>query len=135
MDPATAKSKLQDPEYSIVQEFDNEVVKVTLRWQGKVVNGGNTLPEFWPLFILDVMNYNESGALVPDPTTNGQTFGSEKAGIKAYQEFLNDWTDCTVDHNGVFKEVGNTLVPPPPPDPDMPLSQPVGEQIGCEGAW
>ena len=134
LNSATAMSLQQDPSYCIVREFDNDSVNVTLRWIGKVLNAG-TLPEYWPVFKLEVKNYDAYGGLVEDPVANGQTFGSEKAGIEAYQRFLASWTESTVDHNGNFKEVGNTLVPPPPPDPDRPVSVAVDGAYGIEGGW
>lgn len=127
----TAKSK--DPSYAVVREYDNAVVRVTLKWIGRVQNPGNYFgPEFMPLFVLLVKNYRADGSMVDDPADGDQKFGTEAVALAAYEEFLLKWTKSERDDEGEFVEADNTLTPPPPPDPNKPST----EATDLEGgAW
>ena len=110
-----------DPTYHIIREFDNGSVRVMLVWNGKVTpKEHSSFRDTWPLFVLYVANYKANGRLVKDPTMNGVTFAFESDAIKGYEEFLKFWTDCEVNDDGEFVEVGNELAPPPPPPPPNP---------------
>jgi len=128
------KEKRDDPLYSTVKEYDNGVVKVTLKWSGRVANPQNTYAEFWPVFILLVKNYRSDGSCVDDPVDGDRTYPTEAAGDIAYQTFLLKWTECeTSEHTDEFVEFGNSLAPEPPPDPNKPATQ--SEELGDTGAW
>lgn len=126
------KEKQADPSYTTVRQYDNAVVKVTLKWNGRVTNT-DTFQDYWPMFILLVQNYTSDGSLANDPVAGDKTFGSEEAALKGYEDFLVDWTGSERDTEGAFVEADNLLTPPPPPDPNQPAS--VSEELGDEGAW
>lgn len=129
--------KLQaDPAYTTVKEYDNGVVRVTLRWNGRIAGpAASTFPDYWPVFVLLVKNYRPDGTLVNDPVDNDKTYPDEQAAIKGYQEFLLKWTESEVDDAGEFLEEGNILTPPPPPDPNKPTTVPDDDALGGVGAW
>lgn len=127
------KIKTADAAYSIVRQYDNGVVQITLKWIGRVPNPGDSYPEYWPVFRILVKNYRGDGSLVNDPVDNDKIFPTEKTGIAAYEEFLTKWTACEVDPEGDFIEADNALTPPPPPDPNKPNTE--SEELGESGAW
>ncbi|MCL2874729.1 MAG: hypothetical protein FWF12_00245 [Betaproteobacteria bacterium] len=112
---------LGDHSYSVVREYDNGEVFVRLRWHGEV-SDPNIFRDCWNLFLLTVGNYNAVGELKADPVENGKWFAYEEDGIKAYEAFLTRWTPCCIDADGRFEECDNTLAPPPPPNPDVPVT-------------
>lgn len=127
------KAKCADPSYAVVREYDNAVVRLTLKWIGRVKNPGNYfIVADSPLFILLVKNYRADGSLADDPADGDRTFGTETAAIAAYEEFLLKWTESERDDRGEFVEQDNTLTPPAPPDPNRPAT----EAMDLEGgAW
>lgn len=130
------KKKQADPSYTTVREYDNGVVRVTLKWNGRVPGNEAGFRQYWPVFILLVQNYSSAGTLVNDPADGDKKFGSEEEGIKAYEAFLTKWTECQVDEEtGAFTEEGNILVPPPPPDPNKPTTAADDDVLGGVGAW
>lgn len=126
-----------DPSYVRVKSFDNGVVRVLLRWIGLVRKLDNYFPGEMPIFEMAVWNYNSSGVMVEDPLS-GKTYSNEEDAIKAYEAFLESWTESGRDENGVFVEEENEFTPPPPPNLDAPDSD-VKKLVGIEddgvGAW
>lgn len=127
-----------DDDYCTVRAFDNGAVKVTLVWLGRV----DTLKDQWdfmyPIFRLNVANYNSNGELVADPVDDGKTFRLEREGIEAYEAFVAKWTESYLDDDGELVEVDNDIAPPPPPNPDAPASDVAsvkGVEIDDVGAW
>ena len=129
------KAKKDDPAYAIVEQYDNAVVRLTLKWSGRVNNPSNTFPEYWPVYVLLVQNYRDDGSLVNDPVDNDKNFPSEETAVEGYRQFLLKWTKCTADEAGEFTEVDNDLTPPPPPDPNKPSQEPDDPALGGVGAW
>ena len=130
------KVKSADPLYYQVREYDNGVVRVTLKWNGRVSGPvASSYPDYWPIFVILVKNYKADGTLVNDPVDNDQYFANEAAAVKGYEEFLLKWTESDVDDAGEFMEEGNVLTPPPPPDPNKPASEVDDSQTGGVGAW
>lgn len=131
------KKLRHDPNYRVVRRYSNGVVHVELEWLGTCDNP-DTFRDYYKLFVLKVNNFNEQGQLVPDPVENGKTFGFEHEAIRAYEQFLERWTESHRDEEGEFVEMDNDLIPPPPPNPDAPSSD-VAEIKGMEddgvGAW
>ncbi len=129
------KDKQATPSYATVQEYDNGVVRLTLKWIGKVDRPHDTYPEYWKLYVLLVKNYRPDGTLVNDPVDNDQYFPNEEKAVAAYQSFLLKWTACQADEAGEFMEADNTLTPPPPPDPNRPSTEAEEPELGGVGAW
>ena len=127
----TAKSN--DPSYWTVRQYDNAVVRVTLKWVGRVPNPGDSFPDYWPMFILLVQNYRSDGSLANDPADGDRTFPNEAAAIGGYEDFLLKWTQCAQDEEGAFVEADNTLTLPAPPDPNKPATE--SDELGGTGAW
>lgn len=123
-----------DPEYAQVRAFDNGRVRVFLNWTGKIANPDQTFEGYRKLFTLEVWNYSESGNLTRDPAYP-QTFPDQDSAVTAYEAFIERWTASERDREGKLVEVGNSLVPPPPPNPDMPLSEPIDDDENGVGAW
>lgn len=109
----------EDRNYTIVREFDNGAVYVTVEWVGKVV--GELFRSCWPLFKITVQNYDSTGVLREDPADSGKTFATEADAINFYEDFLLKYTesDLDLDENGhpIFVEKGNQLdnTPEEPP--------------------
>lgn len=128
--------------YSNVMEYDNGAVRVRVTWVGKVVSIESLFPDMYKVFRLDVYNYNAVGGLVSDPVSNGKWFPNKDAAIKAYEEFLVQWTASHKNEEGEFVEEDNFFAPPPPPppppSPDAPLSDLAtikGVEDDGVGAW
>jgi hypothetical protein len=111
-----------DPDYCNVRIYDNGVVRVLIRWVGKVENIDSSFADMWKVFRLDVWNYNDAGVLVPDPVEYGRWFPTRRHVEEAYENFLERWTASRRDEDGKFEEEDNDLKPPPPPNPDAPDS-------------
>jgi hypothetical protein len=126
------KERQKDASYVIVSQYDNGVVQVTLKWNGRIENPQNTFPSYWPVFVLLVKNYKADGTLALDPESD-QTFGDEASAVKAYEDFLVRWTESTTNEEGEFVEQDNLLTPPAPPNPDLPESD--AQELGETGAW
>ena len=124
-----------DPDYVSVREYDNGVIRVSLRWSGCVKNFGNTFPNYYKVFTLSVSNYREDGSLVKDPVEQELTFPNEASAVNFYEKYLLKWTDSERNDANEFVEIGNTLTPPPPPDPDRPSVEPDMPELGGVGAW
>lgn len=130
------KKKQADAAYAVVKEYDNGVVRVTLKWNGRIAGPDATsYPDYWPVFVLLVKNYKADGTLVNDPADNDQKFPNEEAAIKAYEAFLTKWTESQIGESGEFQEEGNVLTPPPPPDPNKPQTEVDIPELGGVGAW
>jgi hypothetical protein len=127
------KKLAADPSYTIVRQYDNAVVQLTLKWSGRVENPSNTFPDYYPVFVILVKNYKADGMLANDPVEGDRTFANEADGIAAYETFLTRWTECSVDPDGAFIEADNDLTPPAPPDPNKPTTE--SEELGDVGAW
>jgi hypothetical protein len=121
---AAAWAELQKkPEYVLLKEYDNGAVRVRLVWIGKISEKEHSsFRDTWPLFSMGVWNYTDTGALVPDPVSNGETFANESDALTAYEDFLITWTDSQMGEKGLI-EVDNNLAPPPPPNPDLPATE------------
>lgn len=132
---AAAWAELQKkPEYVLMKEYDNGAVRVRLVWIGKITEKQHSsFRDTWPLFSMGVWNYTDTGALVPDPVSNGETFSNESDALTAYEDFLITWTDSQMGENGLI-EADNNLAPPPPPDPDKPTTEMVLDEDN-DAAW
>lgn len=132
---AAAWAELQKkPDYATVKEFDNGAVRLRLVWIGKISEKEHaSFRDCWPLYVMGVWNYTDTGALVPDPVANGETFPNESDALTAYEDFLINWTDSEMGETGVI-EVGNSLAPPPPPDPDKPTTEMILDEDN-DAAW
>ena len=137
--PAEVKAKMKDPAYRIVRSFENDTVRLEVLWTGMGGDPNDSLPDFWPLFELQVFNMNSSGARAPDPIDHGKVFPTEKKAIAAYEEFLVKWGGGELGQDGEFVEVGNEaeppkpVEPPKPPPPDQPTTTIAG--LNDDGAW
>lgn len=130
------KLKSGDIAYTTVKEYDNGVVRVTLKWNGRVSGpSAQSFADCWPIFVILVKNYKADGTLVNDPVDNDQYFPNEADAVKAYESFLLKWTESEVDDAGEFMEEGNVLTPPPPPDPNKPQCEVDEPALGGVGAW
>ena len=138
----------KDDSYRICRQFENGAIRLTVEWIG-AVNDTSVFHEYWPMFQLRVFNctqrlMTEQGETktvtvwVADPVEDLKLFGTEHLALTAYRKFLERWTDSeyAVDRNGrqEFVEVGNLLAPPPPPNPDAPVSEVEILDDGV-GAW
>jgi hypothetical protein len=112
-----------DPSYRIVRQYDNGSIRIQVEWLGEVTDPQNLFPDMYRLFRINVWNYDAYNVLRPDPVRDGDTYPTEKTAIKAYEEFLLDWTNCSVTEDGDFIEEDNSLAPPPPLNPDAPTSE------------
>lgn len=123
---ATEWQRLRNiPAYVNVRQYDNGAIRVVVEWTGKQENADDIFTDCHALFTLHASNYGAQGMLRQDPNQNGRTFPTEALAVKAYDDFLYEWTDCHSDEDGKLVEVDNELEPekpPPPPDPDAPTS-------------
>lgn len=138
IDKDTWASNRADPTYCQMEVYDNGSVRCEIEWLGKVKDPELMAPEYWPLFKLHVGNYVDadtaSGKRLVPAFETGQTFGSHADALAAYQKFLLEWTNCSMEPTKagtVFTEEDNVLAPPPPEDLDKPESNVV---IGNDGA-
>lgn len=127
------KRRQGDPAYTVLRQYDNAVVRLTLKWSGRIENPSNSYPDYWPMFVLLVQNYKADGTLANDPVDGDRSFPTEAAAIKGYEEFLLKWTQSTTDDAGAFIEQDNDLTPPAPPDPNRPVTD--APELGDAGAW
>lgn len=135
IDKASWAQRQNDPHYRILREYDNGSVFLRLMWNGRLTKvEKDAWRDTWPLFQIVVGNYDSKGSLVRDPVMDGETYACESDAIKAYEEFLETWTESHRKDDGTFKEIGNDLAPPPPPDPDVPASEIKGVPSGFV-AW
>jgi hypothetical protein len=119
-------------EYRVVRKYDNGAVFVELEWLGEVRDAANLFKDHYPLFMLNVINYDAVGNLRRDPVDNGKTFATERDGIEHYEAFLERWTNSHRDENNVLVEEDNIHTPPPPPDPDAPSSEVSSIKLGAD---
>ena len=133
--PDAWKGLRTDDSYRIIRNYDNGKVRVRLVWTGVVLNP-SVFRDCYEVFHLFVDNYDETGTPRSDPVENGRTFAYEKDGIKAYEDFLERWTNSHRDDDG-FVEEDNILTPPPPPNPDAPTSDVASVSTGEDdvGVW
>lgn len=124
----------QDASQTIVREYDNGIIYVSLTWVGKIRDYGDSFPEYYKLIRMDVFNYDSDGFKRPDPTKTEQWFPTEPKAVAAYEAFVTEWSDSYVSSEGSFVEDGNTLTPPPPPDPDAPTTS-FNDPIAGDCAW
>src|SRR5260370_1573400 len=122
----------KDPSYRYVKAFENGKILATVEWLG-VQRKAETVPrKHWKLYRLNVTNIvttdGEGRPLVvtrrtPDPTATRE-FRTVEEALEAYEDLLVRYADCEwlPSANGEsgrqFVERGNTLVPPPPDQPD-----------------
>lgn len=127
-----------DRSYWCVREYDNGAVFLRLIWMGLVIDPVNTWPDCWPIFKLEVGNYDSVGVLRKDPIMSGKTFAAEDEAVSAYEEFLKTWTNSHEGEDG-FVEEDNAYTPPPPPDLDAPMTETANIKLGIMddgvGAW
>lgn len=137
------EEKVKEPSYFTVRQFDNGRVRIRILWKGIVPDADNQFRSSYPLFALELENYNDEGRLILDPS-NGRLFPDEKKAVAFYNDFVLKWTESLMDEEGNVEEVGNTLAipePPKPPDPNIPSSAVTEEiNLGVEldmsgGAW
>ncbi|MFT4064327.1 hypothetical protein [Paraburkholderia sp.] len=125
-----------DRSYSVLKEYDNGSVNVTLRWHGRVPDPTNSWRESWPMFVLNVSNYDSAGVARPDPVADNKTFYEQDDALRYYTNFIAKWTESRMEKNEMTGEMelieeGNILVPEAPPDPNRPATE-VDDDIG---AW
>jgi hypothetical protein len=122
----------QDRDYRFLKEFENERLAAEVEWLG-IQRKAETVPrKHWKLYRLNVINIvttdGEGRPLdvprrTPDPTATRE-FRTVQEAIDAYEDILVRYADCEwlPSSNGEsgrqFVEKGNTLVPPPPDQPD-----------------
>lgn len=126
----------KDDSYRVIREFDNGKVRVRLVWEGRVDKAhAQSFRDTWPIFSMGVWNYRADGSMVIDPVKNGETYSHIEEAVRAYEEFLIDWTDCEEGDDGRLIEVDNLLTPPPPPDPNKPADVVIEGLTDDFGAW
>ncbi|MFK3741065.1 hypothetical protein [Massilia sp. TN1-12] len=128
------KQARQDPSYVQVRSYDNNQVRATVEWIGRIENPQDQFPDYYKLFRVDVWNYTDGGQLAKDPAYP-QFFSNEAAAAKEYEAFIERWTEAERMADGELVEHGNTLLPPPPPNPDAPASIPLDDDVAGVGAW
>jgi len=134
IDNAAYNVRRADPEYVDVRAYDNNQVRAKVEWIGRIVDPQDQFPDYYKLFRVDVWNYTEGGELARDPAYP-QFFNNEAAAIKEYEAFVERWTEAERMADGELLEHGNTLLPPPPPNPDAPASAPMDDDVAGVGAW
>lgn len=127
--------KRADATYSVLGEYDNGQVYAKLDWLGRIPKPDEVFPDYYKLFRFTVSNYTADGSKVRDPVEGEVFFAYETAALAHYQEFLAKWTACEIEASGAFVEADNALIPPPPPDPNKPASEPEAPELGGVGAW
>lgn len=103
-------------EYRFIRRYGNEKVKVNLMWLGMVPRRfvDNSLPDYWPVFELQVWNVGPDGQAIEDPVEHGRKFGRQGDAVEWYDAFIAKWTESYVDERGKLIEVGNEFAPPDP---------------------
>lgn len=138
IDKAQYDEYCKDENYVNVRMFDNNEVRVILKWVGLVRNPANYFAGDMPIFQIGVWNYDSTGQMRHDPVTSGKTFSDEDTAIKAYEKFLETWTDSERDDDGKLIEEENLFTPPPPPNldaPDSDIASIIGIGDDGVGAW
>lgn len=132
---------MSDDSYRIVRQFDNGKVLVKLFWQGNVTpkEMANLMPEYYPIFKIQVLNYNSVGVPINDPVDDGKTFGDESSANEFINNFLIKYTtshwDGAEEGQGNFIESDNRLAPAPPPNLDAPSDKAIEGLTDEIGAW
>ena len=127
------KKKQSDKTYTEVRLYDNGVVRVLLKWVGRIESSKMGLAEYRPVFLMLVQNYKSDGTLANDPVDSDKYFPDEAAAVTAYTNFLAKWTESSVNETtGEFVEEGNIYTPPEPPDPNKSSSE---IELLDGGAW
>ena len=118
-------ARRDEPSYSTVRCFDNGVVRVIVKWIGRVVNPQVSYPDLYKVYSMTVENYLSDGRRVPDPLFMDEGYPIEARAVEAYEQFLTRWTESGPNASGVFEEAGNTLELPesPPPPPPRPVTE------------
>ena len=117
----------RDRNTTVVAQFQNDTVKATLHWLGRVPQV--MFEESYPLYEVVIEDF-VNGHWVYS-AESGHTYATREAAVNAYEGYLACWTECSVDEHGKFNEVGNLLGPEPEPDPNIPVSATTAD----EGAW
>ena len=122
-----------DPAYYVCREYENEAVHLKVIWNGKVSKSEyeNLLSSYYPIFKLTVLNSVGCGKWVDDPVESGVTFPTLELANHHVNDFLAKNTNSHWSEKG-FVEPDNKLIPPPPPDPDLPVSTGLTDDFG---AW
>lgn len=110
---------VKNESYPTVAQYDNGIIRVILRWVGRVTLASRYFPGEYPIFQLGIWNYDSGGDLQPDPAS-GKTFSYEDEAKKAYDQFLIEWTDSYKEGDKLV-EVDNDLAPVVP-DNDAPTT-------------
>ena len=127
------------PEYCLCREYEDERVKASIVWDGRVseFDFKNVLSAYWKTFTLNVQNYRGHdgvGKWVSDPVSDGKTFNTLDHANSYLNVFLTSNTDSHWNRDK-FVEPSNKLIPPPPPDPDLPVSTHIEGFTDDFGAW
>lgn len=132
------KEKRKDPNYKFVELYDNQKVRLSIEWLGKVPQP-DIMRDYWPLFQVNVHNgipQADGSIKWAEDGQSGAKFGRVEDARKAYQEFLVEWTECEMKETkgGVMKfvEADNIHEMPAPPDLNTPVSE---IAIGEGGVW
>lgn len=97
--------------YVTLRRFRDQRIHIEARWVGKVENPENHFPNLRPIFAVLMWNRTSTGEWVQDPS-HGLKFHSMAKLLQAYNDFLLEWTQTTLDDNGELLEIGNELQAP-----------------------
>ena len=133
----------ENPKAYIMREFDDGRIYACLRIADKIRNAQDIPKEYWKVFEIQVENIlteDYEGNPLPKPkrvidvdATRG--YYNREDAIKAYDDFLEDYTKSFRDESGALVEEGNTLAPVIPPDPDAPTHVEDPEVEEAAGSW
>lgn len=98
----------RDEGYSILKRFRDDRVHIEARWVGKLANPQNYFPYLRPVFAVLIFNRDSAGNWQQDPR-HGTTYHDERKLLAAYNDFVLEWTQSTLNEEGELEEIGNEL--------------------------
>ena len=104
------EAHLSDPEYAVLLDFENDLVKVRVEWTGQT-SDKNCPFDWWDIYRVDIFT-KVGDKWVRDPASKRDHNGN--SALHSARQFLANYTDCEFDSGGGFHEVGNKLAPPDP---------------------
>ena len=118
---------IANDEYRIVNQFQNDKVKLVIEWVGKIENADASFPSAYPLFVAKQYDFMPNKQEWCESMEFGKVFSNIKKANAFYEDFLLSWTESYIDlDTGEMVETGNQLAPPPPPPPPSAPSQDYG---------
>ncbi len=118
---------IANDEYRIVNQFQNDKVKLVIEWVGKIADADSKFPSAYPLFVAKQYDFMPNKNEWSEAMESGTTFSNKKKADAFYEDFLLSWTESYIDvETGEMIETGNQLAPPPPPPPSSAPSQDYG---------